>query len=92
MSNFLPLTTPDFHVNVAVMNETLKRGRGRPKGPSVPNVVTISIDDLLQKLDKIKCTEVKVSRTWLLDIDKMTTISETAQTSEESEKIEFKVS
>jgi hypothetical protein len=74
------------------MSETLKRGRGRPKGPSVPNVVTISIDDLLQKLDKINCTEVKVSRTWLLDIDKMTTVSDTTQTSEQSEKIEFKVS
>jgi hypothetical protein len=86
------LTPPYFRVNLAVMNEVLKRGRGRPKGPSVPNVVNISIDDLLQKLDKIKCTEVKVSRTWLLDIDKMTTFDETIQTPEESEKIEFKVS
>jgi hypothetical protein len=86
------LTPPYFRVNLAVMNEVLKRGRGRPKGPSVPNVVNISVDDLLQKLDKIKCTEVKVSRTWLLDIDKMTTFDETIQTSEESEKIEFKVS
>jgi hypothetical protein len=86
------LTPPYFRVNLAVMNEVLKRGRGRPKGPSVPNVVNISVDDLLQKLDKIKCTEVKVSRTWLLDIDKMTTFDETTQESEESEKIEFKVS
>jgi hypothetical protein len=86
------LTPPYFRVNLAVMNEVLKRGRGRPKGPSVPNVVNINIDDLLQKLDKIKCTEVKVSRTWLLDIDKMTTFDETTQASEESEKIEFKVS
>jgi len=74
------------------MNEVLKRGRGRPKGPSVPNVVNISIDDLLQKLDKIKCTEVKVSRTWLLDIDKMTTIDETVLEAEVEQKIEFKVS
>jgi len=74
------------------MNEVLKRGRGRPKGPSVPNVVNISIDDLLVKLDKIKCTEVKVSRTWLLDIDKMTTIDETVLEAEVEQKIEFKVS
>ena len=74
------------------MNEVLKRGRGRPKGPSVPNVVNINIDDLLQKLDKIKCTEVKVSRTWLLDIDKMTTIDETVLEAEVEQKIEFKVS
>jgi hypothetical protein len=79
-------------VNLAVMNEVLKRGRGRPKGPSVPNVVNINIDDLLQKLDKIKCTEVKVSRTWLLDIDKMTTIDETVLEAEVEQKIEFKVS
>ena len=71
------------------MNEVLKRGRGRPKGPSVPNVVNISIDDLLVKLDKIKCTEVKVSRTWLLDIDKMTTIDETVLEAEVEQKIEF---
>jgi len=79
-------------VNLAVMNEVLKRGRGRPKGPSVPNVVNISIDELLEKLDKIKCTEVKVSRTWLLDIDKMTTIDETVLEAEVEQKIEFKVS
>ena len=74
------------------MNEVLKRGRGRPKGPSVPNVVNINIDELLEKLDKIKCTEVKVSRTWLLDIDKMTTIDETVLEAEVEQKIEFKVS
>jgi len=74
------------------MNEVLKRGRGRPKGPSVPNVVNINIDELLEKLDKIKCSEVKVSRTWLLDIDKMTTIDETVLEAEVEQKIEFKVS
>jgi hypothetical protein len=86
------LTPVLFGVNLAVMNEVLKRGRGRPKGPSVPNVVNISIDELLEKLDKIKCTEVKVSRTWLLDIDKMTTIDETVLEAEVEQKIEFKVS
>jgi hypothetical protein len=74
------------------MNEILKRGRGRPKGASVPNVISINIDELLQKLDKINCTEVKVSRTWLLDLDKMTNISDTMSESDASDKIDFKIS
>ena len=74
------------------MNEVLKRGRGRPKGASNPNIVSVNIQDLLQKLDKIKSDEVKVSRTWLLDIDKMTTISDTVVEAEAEQKIEFKVS
>ena len=74
------------------MNEVLKRGRGRPKGASNPNIVSVNIQDLLQKLDKIKSDEVKVSRTWLLDIDKMTTISDTVPEAEVEQKIEFKVS
>jgi len=74
------------------MNETLKRGRGRPKGASVPNVISINIDELLQKLDKINCTQVKVSRTWLLDLDKMTNIADTMSDSDASDKIDFKIS
>ena len=74
------------------MNEVLKRGRGRPKGSSSPNIVSINIEELMQKLDKIKSTEVKVSRTWLLDIDKMTTIDDTVVEAEAEQKIEFKVS
>jgi len=74
------------------MNETLKRGRGRPKGASVPNVISINIDELLQKLDKINCTQVKVSRTWLLDLDKMTNIADTMSESDASDKIDFKIS
>lgn len=74
------------------MNEVLKRGRGRPKGASNPNIVSVNIDTLLEKLDKIKSTEVKVSRTWLLDLDKMTIPCETVPESEIVEKIEFKVS
>jgi hypothetical protein len=74
------------------MNEALKRGRGRPKGASVPNIISINIDELLQKLDKINCTQVKVSRTWLLDLDKMTNISDTMSESDASDKIDFKIS
>lgn len=74
------------------MNEVLKRGRGRPKGTSNPNIVSVNIQDLLEKLDKIKSNEVKVSRTWLLDIDKMTTVSDTVPEAEAEQKIEFKVS
>jgi hypothetical protein len=86
------LTTALSGVNLAVMNEVLKRGRGRPKGASSPNIVSVNIDTLLEKLDKIKSTEVKVSRTWLLDLDKMTTIDETVLEAEVEQKIEFKVS
>ena len=46
----------------------------------------------MQKLDKIKSTEVKVSRTWLLDLDKTTVIDDTVPQSDAVEKIEFKVS
>jgi hypothetical protein len=74
------------------MNEILKRGRGRPKGASVPNVISINIDELLQKLDKINCTEVKVSRTWLIDIDKTTISRDTTGESDASDKIDFKIS
>jgi len=74
------------------MNEVLKRGRGRPKGSSSPNIVSVNIQDLLQKLDKIKSDEVKVSRTWLLTIDKTTVIDDTVPQSDAVEKIEFKVS
>jgi hypothetical protein len=74
------------------MNEVLKRGRGRPKGSSNPNIVSINIEELMQKLDKIKSTEVKVSRTWLLDLDKTTVIDDTVPQSDAVEKIEFKVS
>jgi len=92
MLSFCPLTPQLSHVNVVVMNETLKRGRGRPKGASVPNVISINIDELLQKLDKINCTQVKVSRTWLLDLDKMTNIADTMSDSDASDKIDFKIS
>jgi hypothetical protein len=92
MLSFCPLTPEVSHVNVSAMNEILKRGRGRPKGASVPNVISINIDELLQKLDKINCTQVKVSRTWLLDLDKMTNISDTMSESDASDKIEFKIS
>ena len=92
MLSFCPLTPQLSHVNVAVMNETLKRGRGRPKGASVPNVISINIDELLQKLDKINCTQVKVSRTWLIDLDKMTNIADTMSESDASDKIDFKIS
>jgi len=92
MLSFCPLTPQLSHVNVVVMNETLKRGRGRPKGASVPNVISINIDELLQKLDKINCTQVKVSRTWLLDLDKMTNIADTMSESDASDKIDFKIS
>jgi len=92
MLSFWPLTPQLSHVNVVVMNETLKRGRGRPKGASVPNVISINIDELLQKLDKINCTQVKVSRTWLLDLDKMTNIADTMSESDASDKIDFKIS
>lgn len=74
------------------MNEVLKRGRGRPKGASNPNIVSVNIDILLEKLDKIKSTEVKVSRTWLLDLDKTTVIDDTVPQSDASDKIDFKVS
>ena len=92
MLSFCPLTPQLSHVNVVVMNETLKRGRGRPKGISVPNVISINIDELLQKLDKINCTQVKVSRTWLIDLDKMTNIADTMSDSDASDKIDFKIS
>lgn len=92
MLSFCPLTPQLSHVNVVVMNETLKRGRGRPKGASVPNVISINIDELLQKLDKINCTQVKVSRTWLIDLDKMTNIADTMSDSDASDKIDFKIS
>ncbi len=92
MLSFCPLTPQLSHVNVVVMNETLKRGRGRPKGASVPNVISINIDELLQKLDKINCTQVKVSRTWLIDLDKMTNIADTMSESDASDKIDFKIS
>lgn len=74
------------------MNKELKRGRGRPKGSSSPNIVSINIEELIQKLDKIKSTEVKVSRTWLLDLDKTTVIDDTVPQSDASDKIDFKVS
>ena len=92
MLNFCPLTPEVSHVNVSAMNEILKRGRGRPKGASVPNVISINIDELLQKLDKINCTEVKVSRTWLIDIDKTTISRDTTGESDASDKIDFKIS
>ena len=92
MLSFCPLTPEVSHVNVSAMNEILKRGRGRPKGASVPNVVSINIDELLQKLDKINCTEVKVSRTWLIDIDKTTISRDTTGESDASDKIDFKIS
>ena len=92
MLSFCPLTPQLSHVNVVVMNETLKRGRGRPKGASVPTVISINIDELLQKLDKINCTQVKVSRTWLIDLDKMTNIADTMSDSDASDKIDFKIS
>ena len=92
MLSFCPLTSALSGVNVSAMNETLKRGRGRPKGISVPNVISINIDELLQKLDKINCTQVKVSRTWLLDLDKMTNIADTMSESDASDKIDFKIS
>ena len=92
MLSFCPLTPQLSHVNVVVMNETLKRGRGRPKGASVPNVISINIDELLRKLDKINCTQVKVSRTWLIDLDKMTNIADTMSDSDASDKIDFKIS
>jgi len=92
MLSFCPLTPEVSHVNVSVMNEVLKRGRGRPKGASVPNVISINIDELLQKLDKINCTEVKVSRTWLIDIDKTTISRDTTGESDASDKIDFKIS
>ena len=92
MLSFCPLTPQLSHVNVVVMNETLKRGRGRPKGASVPNVISINIDELLQKLDKINCTQVKVSRTWLIGLDKMTNIADTMSDSDASDKIDFKIS
>lgn len=92
MLSFCPLTPEVSHVNVSVMNEILKRGRGRPKGASVPNVISINIDELLQKLDKINCTEVKVSRTWLIDIDKTTISRDTTGESDASDKIDFKIS
>ena len=92
MLSFCPLTPQLSHVNVVVMNETLKRGRGRPKGASVPNVISINIDELLRKLDKINCTQVKVSRTWLIDLDKMTNLADTMSDSDASDKIDFKIS
>ena len=92
MLSFCPLTPEVSHVNVSVMNEVLKRGRGRPKGASVPNVISINIDELLQKLDKINCTEVKVSRTWLIDIDKTTISRDTTGESDASDKIDFRIS
>jgi len=92
MLSFCPLTPEVSHVNVSAMNEVLKRGRGRPKGASVPNVISINIDELLQKLDKINCTEVKVSRTWLIDIDKTTISRDTTGESDASDKIDFKIS
>ncbi len=92
MLSFCPLTPEVSHVNVSVMNEVLKRGRGRPKGASVPNVISINIDELLQKLDKINCTQVKVSRTWLIDIDKTTISRDTTGESDASDKIDFKIS
>ena len=92
MLSFGPLTPEVSHVNVSAMNEILKRGRGRPKGASVPNVISINIDELLQKLDKINCTEVKVSRTWLIDIDKTTISRDTTGESDASDKIDFKIS
>jgi hypothetical protein len=92
MLSFCPLTPEVSHVNVSAMNEILKRGRGRPKGASVPNVISINIDELLQKLDKINCTEVKVSRTWLIDIDKTTISRDTTGESDASDKIDFKIS
>jgi len=92
MLSFCPLTPQVSHVNVSAMNEVLKRGRGRPKGASVPNVISINIDELLQKLDKINCTEVKVSRTWLIDIDKTTISRDTTGESDASDKIDFKIS
>jgi len=92
MLSFCPLTPEVSHVNVSVMNEVLKRGRGRPKGASVPNVISINIDELLQKLDKINCTQVKVSRTWLIDIDKTIISRDTTGESDASDKIDFKIS
>lgn len=92
MLSFCPLTPEVSHVNVSAMNEILKRGRGRPKGASVPNIISINIDELLQKLDKINCTEVKVSRTWLIDIDKTTISRDTTGESDASDKIDFKIS
>ncbi len=92
MLSFCPLTPEVSHVNVSVMNEVLKRGRGRPKGASVPNVISINIDELLQKLDKINCTQVKVSRTWLIDIDKTTISRDTTGESDASDKIDFRIS
>jgi hypothetical protein len=92
MLSFCPLTPEVSHVNVSAMNEVLKRGRGRPKGASVPNVISINIDELLQKLDKINCTQVKVSRTWLIDIDKTTISRDTTGESDASDKIDFKIS
>ncbi len=92
MLSFCPLTPEVSHVNVSAMNEVLKRGRGRPKGASVPNVISINIDELLQKLDKINCTQVKVSRTWLIDIDKTTISRDTTGESDASDKIDFRIS
>lgn len=89
---FTPLTTHLPRANLAVMNEALKRGRGRPKGSSSPNIVSINVNELLEKLNKINSDEVKVSRTWLLDIDKSAVVSDTVPQMDESDKIEYKLS
>lgn len=62
------------------LNE-VKRGRGRPKGKSNPNIVSIPIEELINKLASYNISEAKVSRTWLLDLENI----------QNKQKIEFKV-
>lgn len=71
------------------MNDNIvKKGRGRPKGSAAPNVVEISIQDFLSKIQNKNINIVKVSRTWLNALDSGEIMNDDVPSVED--KIEFK--
>lgn len=65
--------------------------RGRPKGSGAPNVIEVSLEDLLHKADTHNLQSVFVSRTWFNKLGLVKTINVDKVENTEN-KIEFTVS
>jgi hypothetical protein len=65
--------------------------RGRPKGPSEPNFIEISVEDLMTNINSKNLRTIKVSRTWLNKIGNSYTNTD-SESGESVKSIEFTVS